>query len=194
MTVVPLRNDPATVPETMTGYQRMMASALAPMTVQCPRCDEPRGMDCRSTGGYTVPFHAPRLAAVDHLTDDERVAAFAALRAEQKRRLAEGEAQRRQLLSDPQWVAQRDATRAWWNTQFDRIDREQHAEEADLRSRCADAPFLGFRAHADGCRCLHTGEVEFTAEFAQAKADRERRESLRGALPVTDLAARRGVQ
>lgn len=194
MTVVPLRPDPSTVPATMTDYQRMMASAMAPETVGCSFCDAARGFPCQSSGGYTVPFHAARQKAVAHLTDDERVAAFAALQAERRRIRDAWEDQHRRNLADPQWVAQRDATRKWWNDRFDEIDEAVRAEEHDFRSRCTDTPFRGSRTHADGCRCLHTGEVEFTPEFARARRERERHEALRGTLPVTDLATVRGAR
>lgn len=195
MTVVPLRPDPSTVPATLTDWQRMMYAARADETVPCPFCNAWRGMQCVSmSNGHTTWTHSKRKKAVEHLTEDERIAAYASLQAERKRSRDESDAQMRRNLADPAWVARRDATRKWWNDQFDAIREEAWREESDFRSRCTDAPFRGSRTHADGCRCLHTGEVEYTPEFAHAKRERERRESLRGALPVTDLASRRGVR
>lgn len=192
---VQLRPDPSTVPATMTSYQRMMADALAPLIVKCKTCGEPAGIgyDCRSKSGYTVPFHAARKKAVEHLTEDERIAEFAALRADQLRRRADAVAQMERDKPDPGFQRQRD----WWNAQFARIDAESRASESDFRARCKDTPFQGFRTHADGCRCLHTGAVEHTPEFARAVREREHRESLTIALPVTDLGAvraKRGVR
>ncbi len=192
MTAVALRPDPATVPATMTSYQRMMSAALAPLSVKCETCGEPAGIgfDCRSKSGYTVPFHTARKQAVAHLTEDERVAAFAALRAEQVRVRAESVAAMERAESDPE--VQR--SRARWDEEFNRIDAESRASEADFRSRCNDVPFRNSRTHADACRCLHTGAVEHTPEFARAVQERQRREAQIGALPVTDLTAVRAAR
>lgn len=195
MTVVPLHPHQHTVPATLTDYQRRRYSASAADTVPCPYCKAMRGMQCVSTvNGHTTWTHAKRKRAVAHLTEEERVAAYASLQAERQRSRDEWDAQMRRDLADPQWVANRDATRKWWDDQLAAIREQSRREESDFRSRCTDRPFKNFRTHADGCRCLHTGEVEYTPEFAKAKADRERRESLRGVPPVTDLAARRGVR
>lgn len=191
MTATPLRPAHRT-PALMDDYQRTMAVANAPLTVACKLCHQPREMECRSSGGYTVPPHAVRVRDVEHLTDDEKVAAAAATFAEQDRRRAEVDAHMARLEADPQWVAQRNATRAYINAEFDRIREEGRAAERDFRARCTDTPFLRSRTHADGCRCKVTGDVEYTPAFVEARRLRD----LRGTLPVTDLAAvraRRGT-
>lgn len=193
MSISELRPDPSTVPAPLTDYQRSMYAARAPQTVSCPFCHAWAGMSCISTvNGHTTWTHAKRKAAVAHLSDEEKIAAYAGLLAERKRTRDQWETAERARLADPAYVAQRDATRKWWNDQLDAIRDQAAAEESDFRSRCDDTPFRNFRTHADGCRCKHTGEVEYTPEFAAARRRREHKESLRGTLPVTDLAARRG--
>lgn len=190
--VAQLHPDPSTVPATMTSYQRMMADALAPLIVKCETCGEPAGIgfDCRSKSGYTTSFHAARKKAIAHLTEDERIAAFGALRAEQVRRRAETVAQMERDKSDPEFQRQR----KWWEEQFARIDAEAAASERDFRARCTDVPFRNSRTHADGCTCRSSGVVEYTPEFARAVRERERREALVGALPVTDLTQVRAMR
>jgi hypothetical protein len=176
----------------MTDYQRMMAEALSPLTEKCATCGEPAGIgfNCRSKSGYTVPFHAARKKAVAHLTEDERIAAFGALRAEQSRRRAATVAYIERAKTDPEVQRQR----AWWNDQFARIDAEAAASERDFRARCTDAPFRNSRTHADGCTCRSSGVVEYTPEFARVKRERERDEALRGTRRVTDLAQVRAMR
>jgi hypothetical protein len=190
--VVPLHPDPSTVPATMSSWQRMMALASAPKTVKCDFCDAPCGIDCTTPTGWPAPFHAARKQAIAHLTDDEQVAAFAAMRAAA---VAGAEKFRREeaaRMADPDYVAGLQASRQWWNEQIAEVDRKVAAEERDFRDRCTDNPFRGQRSHADSCRCRHTGSVEWTPAVLETR----RVEALRGKLPVTDLAsvrARRGA-
>ncbi len=87
MTVTPLHADPTLFPANLNDYQRMRHIAHAPITVQCSTCEEGAGFDCRSRtrNRYTVTFHQPRIDAVAHLTDDEKIAAVVSLRVEQAR-------------------------------------------------------------------------------------------------------------
>lgn len=191
MTTIDLRPAHRT-PATMTDYQRRMAAASAPQTKPCPRqsCPAGIGQDCRSTGEYTVPFHAARVALVADLTEDERVAATAAMWATEDRSHAAADAEMRRKEQDPAYVAQRDATRAYIGAELKRIREEGHAAERDFRARCIDTPFRRSRTHADACRCKTTGDIEYTPAFAEARRLRD----LRGALPVTDLTAVRAVR
>lgn len=189
MTATQLR--PAhTTPATLTDWQRRMYSASAPETVGCDFCNAASGFQCTSSGGYTVAYHAARHKAVAHLTEDERVAAYAALQDQRRRSREAWEAEYRRNLADPAWVARRDAVRAQVNAAFDAAREQAAAAERDFRSRCADRPFRGSRTHADNCHCKTTGEVEYTPQFAEARRLRE----LRGTLPVTDLAAARAAR
>lgn len=75
-----------------TEYSRMMATALAPMANQCPRCKSPRGSWCESSGGYrnsAVGFHAARKRLITGLSDDERADLYLTVHAEQDARRAE---------------------------------------------------------------------------------------------------------
>ncbi len=74
------------------AYSRRMATALAPMAYQCPRCKSGRGSWCESSGGYrnsAVGFHAARKRLVADLSDDERADLYLAVHAEQQARRAE---------------------------------------------------------------------------------------------------------
>ncbi len=147
---IALRPDPSTVPASMTSYQLMMAAGLAPLTVKCDTCGEPAGSGyyCRSKSGYTTPIHAARKAAVAHLTEDEQVAAFAAMRAEEKRRRDESSARQAERNADPAYITERDRKRAAWNAAFAQVDADQRAHEAQRRSECRD-----MWVHADDCMC-----------------------------------------
>lgn len=185
--VVSLRPDPSTVPATMTDYQRTMADALAPITVPCPRCKSGRGLDCRSSGDYTVPFHAARKAAIAHLAEDERVAAFGALRAEQRRLRDELQALEAKRLADPVYVAEQERARQWWRDQFARLDEDRRAHERKRRTECLDQ-----WVHGDDCMCadptwvrpappvLDIGRREVT-DLTQVRAARGRRRPFGGA-------------
>ncbi len=131
-----------------TAYARLMWSALAPKTVQCPRCGAARGADCISSGGWqnsAVGLHAARKAAVAHLSDDERVAAYGALKAEEESRREATRARLVELSRDPQVIEARRRTAEAW----DRLD----AELAEERRHCARVGF-----HERGCRCRWVAE------------------------------------
>lgn len=65
------------------GVNTVMASALAPMTRNCPRCGALRGNYCTSRSGHTTALHTARTDLVAHLSDEERVAAYLEMRDEQ---------------------------------------------------------------------------------------------------------------
>ncbi len=109
--VVPFRR-PEHTPATMTDYQRTMAVANAPLVIIGGTCKAPYGAYCRSKAGNAVPFHPARKGAIADLTDDEKVAAFAALRAAQRRTCEAGRRQMARLATDPAFVARRAAVRA----------------------------------------------------------------------------------
>lgn len=83
-------------------YERTMAVANAPLTVVCRRCRAFRGLFCQSRSGCTTSFHAVRKADVAGLSDDEKVAAVAALRAGRENTRAAVEATLAQ--SSPPWA------------------------------------------------------------------------------------------
>lgn len=119
--MIPEPSGTTAVPTTTApAFPRTMASALAPLTVSCARCGEPRGSLCRSSGGYTGTMHAVRSRAVAHLSEVERLAAYDALRSEQDARRVESEAALVGLRSDPDVLVSRRAIGEAWS----RICRE----------------------------------------------------------------------
>jgi hypothetical protein len=115
-------------------YIRSTAVGLAPITMFCDPakrgCGAGRGSFCRSSGGYNVPFHAPRKAAVAGMSDDEKYEAYRQMRAEQEQRHREAEAaMRRPLTAEQQRV--RTATREAWQ----RAGREAAADLKAQRER-----------------------------------------------------------
>lgn len=180
MTVVDLFPAPHTTPATLTDYQRHRYVFDAPRTVPCDFCGRPAEWDCVSSGGYVVGFHAPRIKAVKDLTDDEKIAAVAAMMAAIERRRIASEAELRRLNADPTYRANIEAQRQWWRDQFARIREEQLTEERDFRSRCSDEPFPDARWHANDCRCLITGVM--VRKYPEPQPV--------GVLPVTYLSDR----
>lgn len=125
------------------AYARMMWAALAPKTVRCPRCKAGPGDDCVSSGGYqnsAVGLHAARKQAVAHLSEEERVAAFGRLKAEELARREEATRRLAELAADPQVVESRRRTAAAWA----KVD----AELAEARKDCSQVG-----VHESGCRC-----------------------------------------
>ncbi len=115
---------------TAPTFVRSMAVALAPLTVGCTFCLAPRGSNCRSTGTYKTKLHAARIAAVAHLSEQQRYDAYAAMRAEEAALRAQVSAQlAKPLPADVE--ASRRRTAATW----DRVGREAAAEVASVRRR-----------------------------------------------------------
>lgn len=139
----------------------------APFTVACGLCKQPRGWDCRSSGGYTVGFHKGRIKAVAHLTAQEKYRAFAELRAAHVQRRAETEA----ALAKPLTAAQQ-ATRAAISEAFRQAKAEFRVKERAMYARCRD-PWI----HNEACRCREG--VPYVAPAPKPRIVRE----------VTDLAA-----
>lgn len=189
MTTVQL-HDPSTAPATMSVYERSAALMRAPLTQPCPFCPAQPDDHCRSKSGNVVPTHDDREKLVADWSDDEKLAAFGALRREADARRAESIAHMERAKNDPNVQRQR----TWWDEQIGRIDADIRAAELDFRSRCTDAPFAGHRTHADDCRCIHTGVVVHTLKFVAAVRERLRLEALAGELPVTDLAEVRAMR
>ncbi len=98
-------------------YIRSTAVGLAQITVVCDPakrgCGAGRGAFCKSSGGYNVPFHAPRKAAVEHLSEDEKYEAYRQMRAEQELRRRESEAVLRQPLTAEQRRIRAATGEAW---------------------------------------------------------------------------------
>lgn len=126
-----------TSPADLTDYQRMMYIGQAPITEACKTCRKGRGLDCRSKSGYVVPFHVPRIAAVEHLTDDEKIAAFAALQAERDRARRKTEQQLARPLTAEQQRT-RAAISALVNLAYTEADARLDAERAAAQA-AADA-------------------------------------------------------
>lgn len=126
----------------MTAFNRVMAVAAAPMTVGCPKCLAGRGAYCTSRGGYqnsAVGFHAARKRAVEHLSEQQRYDAYAAMRAEEAQLRAQVSARLAQPLTPQQVESQRRTREAWARTD---------AEVREWRRTCAD-----ILNHTFGCRC-----------------------------------------
>ncbi len=130
-----------------TAYARMMWAALAPKTAYCDPaeggCGAGPGADCMSSGGYQNPavgFHAARKSAVAHLSEEERVAAFGRLKAEEAARREETVRRLAELARDPQVQKARRRTAEAWA----KVD----AEIAAARRDCSQVGF-----HEPGCRC-----------------------------------------
>ena len=90
--------------------------------------------------------------------------------------------------ADPVYRAQIEASRKWWNDQFDRIRDEQRTEERTFRERCTDNPIVSSewsRTHTDDCRCRLDGEVRLKPRPKVMPL---------GELPVTDLAEVRATR
>lgn len=161
------------------SYAHTMATAHAPITVACPFCKSGRGAECRSTGDYTVAFHAARKRAIAHLSSEQRLEAFAAFRAEREQRRAEAKASAEAFYADPVKVA---ALHAGWAAQREAwaaVNAEIRAEERDRRERCR-SPYL----HRDDCQCrdpqwtpppLRTPRPVGVADVADLDAERARR-------------------
>lgn len=96
--------------DALAQYRHDMAVASAPMAVRCPSCYAARGDHCRSSFGNRVPFHPKRRAAVELLTDDEKVAAVEALRVERHRAATVPP-----LVLTPQQAVCRATTAAAWD-------------------------------------------------------------------------------
>lgn len=109
----PVQPPPQVYPGAST-VPRVMASALAPLSVRCPFCRAPRGSQCRSRTGYTGGIHAARRKAVAHLSDAERLAAYDLMRAEQDARRTQTVQALAECANDPEIQATRRATGAAW--------------------------------------------------------------------------------
>lgn len=122
----------------------------APVTVPCPTCKAQPGGRCESPNGWTPRngFHVPRMQAVAHLTEQERVTAYVRMKAQQEQDRAEVEAEMARRETDPAYVAQRDATRAAVTAAFNQINADLRAEEREMRARCRD-PWI----HPQNCHC-----------------------------------------
>lgn len=104
---------------TRGAYGRMMLIALAPQIVRCDPaqggCGEPRGAGCKSRNGNpAVRPHAPRRAAVAHLSDDEAYAAMLDLEDELDARRIAAQAQNDAMRDDPQIRESQRRTREAW--------------------------------------------------------------------------------
>jgi hypothetical protein len=86
MSIINIQLGPANLNEVIAHHRRTRYVAEAPRTIACRGCGAARDRDCRSkrNAAYTVPFHAERKTDVARLTDDQKIAAVAALRDEQE--------------------------------------------------------------------------------------------------------------
>jgi hypothetical protein len=125
-----------------SGYSTMMAVAGAPIVVPCPHCRAIPGMACQTRNGYVYAggHHALRQRAVAHLTDDEKIAAMAALTAGQE----QAQARLRATSLTPAQLA----TRATVDRMFAEVDAQLRAEDTEIRRRCYRP-----RGHASDCTC-----------------------------------------
>lgn len=169
-------------------YSEMRYEAAAPETKDCTwgPCTAKRGEPCRTSSGWIMAgFHGARTKAVAGLSKAEKIEAYATLVVEKELAQREVKARMAEREADPTYVAKRDATRAYFNTELARIDDTLRAEARDLSARCTDHPAYGqFRTHSDGCQCRIVGDVEWT----NAVLETRRREAMQGQLPVTDLS------
>lgn len=139
MTTTPIRT------VELTGYERLMAVALAPITVSCSTCKVTRGHHCRSRTGYTVGFHKPRREAVAGWSEDERIAAVVQLRDEEAEHRAATSRALGRLRADPVRSSALARAHAVAAGALAAIDRQVAADE---RARTREAQAVADRFNA----------------------------------------------
>lgn len=127
---------------TLNAYQRGTYDRIAPIAVECRGCGSKPGAYCKSKSGYSTQLHKVRKDAVAGWSPEERIAAVAELKAEQKRLQEQAAAQMSRPLT-----AEQQRTRAAISALVDLA-----YAEADAR---LDTDRVAAQAAADAFNALH---------------------------------------